>query len=61
MENTPVDIKLSLPRRIFDQNEENPDPKLPFYIIDWATKNISRYCPFKGAQAKRTRFVFFMG
>jgi hypothetical protein len=58
IENTPVNIKLSLSRRILDQNEKYSDPKLPFSALSKGQQKPSqRYCPFKGAQAKRKHFV----
>jgi hypothetical protein len=29
IENTPIDLKLSLSRQIFDQNKKKSDPKTP--------------------------------
>ncbi len=45
MENTPIDVKLSLSRRIFDQNQKISEPKSPFYTWSIGQKNILRYCP----------------
>jgi hypothetical protein len=50
---TPVNIKLSLSRRLFDQNEENPDPKLPFYTLSTGQQKTSHATvPLKGLRRK---------
>ncbi len=45
IENTPIDIKLTLSRRIFDQNQKKIPNHLPIHYR--IVKIISRYCPFK--------------
>ncbi len=57
VENTPIGQKLSLSRRIFDQNQKVSDPKSPFYTLSNRQKNISLYCPFK-CSALRTKEVW---
>jgi hypothetical protein len=47
-EHTPVNIKLSLSRRIFNQYEKKSDPNLSLYIIDWAKKTTHATVPLKG-------------
>jgi hypothetical protein len=43
-----IDIKLSLSRRIFDQNNKNSDPKITFlYINEWAKKPFHASVPLK--------------
>jgi hypothetical protein len=48
MENTPIHIKSSLSRRIFDQNQKEIQILNDLTGNYWmGKKTISRYCPFK--------------
>jgi hypothetical protein len=51
MDNTPIDIKLSLSQRIFEKNPKNFGNYITSVdMIEWA-KTVTRYCPFKGLGA----------
>jgi hypothetical protein len=48
MENTPIDIKLSLSRRIFDQNQNNFRSSIPvLYMFEYAKKPFHATVPLE--------------